>query len=313
MSYDIRFVVVACAAFAVANLVCCALVPWLWRRRSASSLVRAEELRHLRLLPAVVSLLFTSLTVVSFSLFEPRGHEPIGTVMIGLASIATAVAGGALVRLFYLMTSGHRAAHRLLAGAAPITVEGWPGQALVIDSAFPIVAIVGIWRPRLLIARSILTHCTPDELRAILAHEKAHVTRRDNLGRLLLAITPDVISWLPLSERIAAAWHDAAEESADESAEQLGARGRVLLAEALIRVAKLVPPGASPAAVPMSALYRGENIERRVRRLLSPIEPVVIRWSRRQRQLGRAMFVLACVLALKAVYGIVEAAVTFLP
>jgi beta-lactamase regulating signal transducer with metallopeptidase domain len=197
-------------------------------------------------------------------------------------------------------------------GAKPIVLDGWTRPAFVIESTFPIVAVVGIWRPRLIIARHVLNSCSSEELRAVLAHEQGHAERRDNLGRLLMAVTPDVISWLPFSKRIALAWHEAAEEAADECADALGPRGRLLLAEALIRVARMAP-SEPPVAVPASALYRGENIERRVRRLLSPLAPVTIRWSRTERRLGRAAFILGCVLALQGVYEIVEAAVTFLP
>ena len=65
--------------------------------------------------------------------------------------------------------------------------------------------------------------------------------------------------------------------------------------------------------MPASALYRGENIERRVRRLLAPVEPVTVRWTRPQRRLIRGAVMAGCVLALEAVHNVVEAAVTHLP
>jgi Zn-dependent protease with chaperone function len=312
MNFDARLVVITLATFAFANLICCALVSWLWRRRTPSSLVRAESLRHLRLLPALVATLSMTMAAVSFLFFEPRGHEPIGLVMPALAGLTTVLWAGAFWRGLRVVTTTLRATRDWMADARPITLDGWSWPAFVVDSEFPIVAVVGIWRPRLIVARRVLDACTPGELRAILAHEQGHAERGDNLGRLLIAVTPDVISWVPLSNRIAAAWHDAVEDAADECADALGKRGRLLLAEALIRVARMAPSRA-PAALPTSALYRGENIERRVRRLLGPREPVTIRWSRGQRRLGRAAFILACVLALEGVYEIVEAAVTFLP
>jgi beta-lactamase regulating signal transducer with metallopeptidase domain len=311
MSFDVRLLVVGLAAFAIANLGCCALVPWLWRRRTASSIVRAEQLRHVRLFPALVSALVMTLVAASFTFFEPRVQEPVGILMILLASLAAVLFGSAVVRLIRFVLIA-RAARVWGKNAEAITLDGWSGPASAIDAEFPIVAVVGVWQPRLVIARTVIEHCTPEELRAILAHEQAHANRRDNLGRLLLAVTPDVISWLPLSTRIVTAWHEATEEAADENTLVLGERGRVLLASALIRVARLAS-GMTPVAIPTSALYRGENIERRVRRLLSPLQPVTVRWSLWQRRAGRAAFVLACVLALHGVYEIVEAAVTFLP
>src|SRR6185295_6121004 len=278
MSFDARFVVIALATFAFANVICCALVSWLWPRRTASPLVRAESLRHLRLLPALVAALSMTLAAVSFLFFEPRGEEHIGILMPALATLAMLLCVSGAWRLVQSLIITRRAARGWMRGAARITLDGW----------------------------------TPEELRAILAHEQGHAERRDNLGRLLIAVTPDIIAWLSLSKRMAAAWHDAAEEAADECADALGERGRVLLAEALIRVARLAPAG-PPAVLPASALYRGENIERRVRRLLSPLAPMTIRWSLWQRRAGRTAFVIACVLALQGVYEIIEAAVTFLP
>src|SRR4051812_6965247 len=109
MSFDSRLVVVALAAFAIANLGGCALVSWLWRRRSASSLLRAEDLRHLRLLPTLVSVLLMSLTSLSFAFFEPRGQEAIGLVMTSMASLAAFLGAGAMIRLIRYVAIGRRA------------------------------------------------------------------------------------------------------------------------------------------------------------------------------------------------------------
>ena len=149
MSYDARLVVVGLAAFAVANLACCALIPWLWRRRTASSLVRAEELRYLRLLPALVSLLVMTLAFLSFAFFEPRGQEPMGRVMEWFALLAALLSVGAVVRLVRVAIASRRAIRQWMRSAQPIVLDGWSRPAFVVDAAFPIVAIVGVWRPRL--------------------------------------------------------------------------------------------------------------------------------------------------------------------
>jgi Zn-dependent protease with chaperone function len=316
MSFDARFIVVVLAAFATANLASSAFAPWLRRRRTVvAAPPSADDLRHLRLLPALVAGLSMSLAALSFVFFEPREQETIGRVMLTLASLAGILFVGSAVRLARLVRASRRAARGWMAGAAPIALDGWSRPAFAITSAFPIVAVVGVWRPRLLVARSVLAACTADELRAVIAHERGHADRRDNASRLLLAVTPDLLGWLPWSTRLAADWHDAAEDAADDCAASLGERGRLLLAEALIRVARLTPTGlTSPAVLPASALYRGESIERRVRRLVNPaISPIVVPSSRWRRALARAALVVGCVLALKAVYEVLEAAVTFLP
>lgn len=315
MSFDARFIVVALAAFAMANLAASAIVPPLWRRRtSVTRPLAADDLRHLRLLPAVVAALSMTLAALSFVFFEPRQQEPIGLVMVALATFAGVLLAASALRLVRLVRASRRAARAWMVGATPITLEGWTRPAFAIDAKFPIVAVVGVRRPSLIVARSVLAACTADELRAIVAHERGHVDRGDNSGRLLLAVTPDVLSWVSFSSSFAAAWHEAAEDAADDCAGSLGERGRLLLAEALIRVARLTPSGlASPAVVPMSALYRGESIERRVRRLVNPAVPLPSQPTFWRRALARATIVLGCVLALKAVWEVLEAAVTFLP
>jgi len=315
MSFDDRFIVVVLAAFAVANLAGSAVVPLLWRRRgSTAAAVSADDLRHLRLLPAVVAGLSMTLAALSFVLFEPRESEPIGLVMLALAALTGVLLFASTVRLIQLVRISRRAARTWMAGATPITLEGWSRPAFAINASFPIVAVIGVRRPNLIVARSVLAACTPDELRAIVAHETGHVDRADNTGRLLFAVTPDVLSWLPFSGRCTAAWHDASEDAADDCAASLGERGRLHLAEALIRVARLTPGGRmSPEVVPTSALYRGESIERRVRRLVTPAGPVQAPPAYWQRAAARAAFVIGCVLALKGIWEVLEAAVTFLP
>ncbi len=142
--------------------------------------------------------------------------------------------------------------------------------ALAVTAPFPIVAVLGLRRPTLVIARSVLAACTPDELRAILAHEQGHIDRRDNLRRLLLAVSPDVVAWLPASDRLFAEWSSAAEEAADDDAARAGAAGRLHLASALMKVARLATGHAAADVMPASALYCGHNLDGRVRRLLEP-------------------------------------------
>jgi Zn-dependent protease with chaperone function len=89
-----------------------------------------------------------------------------------------------------------------LRSAQPVTLAGISAPALVVESEFPVVSVVGLRRPRLVIARAVLDSCSNEELRAILAHEQGHIDRRDNLRRLLLSIAPDILNWLPVSERM---------------------------------------------------------------------------------------------------------------
>ena len=200
-----------------------------------------------------------------------------------------------------------------MADAEELTLEGLDVPTYAVSSEFPLVALIGLVRPRMLVARCVLEHCSTEEVRAIVAHERGHLERHDNLARAILALSPDVLVWLPVADRLTNAWHDAAEEAADDHAASLGELGRVTLAQALIRVARLAPPGSSAVVVPASALYRGENLDRRVRRLLGPQAaappPRPLWW----RATITSTVVVAGALALHAIHELLEAAVTFLP
>lgn len=134
-----------------------------------------------------------------------------------------------------------------------------------IDEPFPTVAVVGVARPALFISERVLRECTTDEIEAMLRHETAHVTVRDNLKRFVIRACPDVLGRESALDR---AWSRAAEEAADAAAIAGRPATAVELAQALIRVARLAPACNTPALA--SAFYLGGSIEARIRHLLAP-------------------------------------------
>ena len=225
-----------------------------------------------------------------------------------------AVLGAAAWRSARLLAAAHRLTHAWREVSEPIALEGISVPAVAVTSPFPIVAVVGLRRPTLVIARSVLAACTPDELRAILAHEQGHIDRRDNLRRLMLAVSPDVLAWLPASDRLFAEWCDAAEEAADDDAAQVGAAGRLHLASALVKVARLATGQPASDVMPASALYCGTNLNTRVRRLLEPptaaaddrpiLSPMVA---------TIAAVAVVAIVALQGLYAAIEVAIRTLP
>jgi hypothetical protein len=113
---------------------------------------------------------------------------------------------------------------------------------------------------------------------------------RDNLRRLAMIASPDVLALTSTGDEIHRAWLRVAELAADEWA--AARTDGVLLASALVKVARLATTGPEP--LPASALYRGEPIAERVQRLL---EPAV---SPPPRPLPRWLRVAACVAAASA-------------
>jgi len=315
MGFDLRVLVVALSSFATGSLAGSAVVPFLWRRVGGGTpSARARALLRVRALPFTLASGSLALAVLSFLVFEPRrADERMGLVLLALAVVGVVFLLAAAIRLARLLIVTARLERAWRVDAEPVELEGADVPAYAVSSSFPIVALVGLVRPRLLIARSVLAGCSAEQLRAIVAHERGHLLRRDNLSRAVLALSPDLLAWMPIATRLTAAWHDAAEEAADDHAAVLGERGRLTLAEALLRVARLAPPGSSPIIVPASALYRGENLDRRVRRLLGPRAaappPASIWW----RAAGTTAVVATGALALHAIHELLEAAVTFLP
>ena len=76
--------------------------------------------------------------------------------------------------------------------ATRVTVPGVTLPTWQVDTAFPLVALAGIWRPSLLVARRVLEQIPDDELQVIVKHELAHARQRDNVAQLLLTAVPDV-------------------------------------------------------------------------------------------------------------------------
>jgi len=315
MSFELRLIVVALSSFAAAGLVAAALVPLLQRRLTIDvARTRATALFYLRLAPALTAVAATILSVTSYLLFEPRAsHETPGLVMFGLTALSAGVLSTAVVRMLRQYRATARIRRVWFAEAAPVTLPGIDIPSFSLASTFPIVAVIGLVRPKLIIAESVLEACTPDELAAVLAHEQGHLDRRDNLRRALMTSAPDVLAWTSRSRDIASEWHVATEQAADEHAGRLGADGRTLLAQALIRVARLAQSMPRVHDLPTSALYRGENIEARVRGLLAPPKPIPPRPRFVVRFAVAAASTVIAGLALGAIQGLIEVAVNLLP
>lgn len=312
MTFDARLVVVGLATFTAMSLAATPLVPLALRRaRGLAPDGRAGALLFARLLPVSVGALAALLATAAYLRFEPRDEEPTGLLIQALAAMALLLVSGSLVRWAAMAWRTRRTVAQWMRSARPLTLEGVGIPASVIDSAFPVVAVVGAFRPRLIVARSVLDACPAPELDAVLAHERHHVARRDNLRRAVLAAVPDLLSWFPLSTRIADGWREASEDAADDAAERTGAAGRLGLASALVRVARLAPPDAAVPAGPVSMLLAADCLERRVRRLLAPAAAA----PTTRRLFGPVLLAgAACApFGLGAVQRVIEIAVTHLP
>jgi Zn-dependent protease with chaperone function len=316
VNFSLRVLTVGLAAFSLAGLLVALIVPVLLARRSAASaVVRSRRLARIRLGPATVASATSLCVVAAFLAFEsrrPDEHMPVSLQVAALCGAGLLLA--AAVRSLRIALATRRLTREWFAGAEPIAIAGLNLPAVAVTSDFPVVAIIGIRRPTLVIARSVLAACSADELRAILAHEQGHLDRGDNLRRLLLMATPDVLAWLPISRRLYVAWCEAAEEAADDDAARTGQDGRAHLASALVKVARVATGRRASGLMPASAFYGGQNLESRVRRLLEPQAGEAAghpaSWP---RVMATAGAIVAAALALPGLHALIEIAIHTLP
>jgi hypothetical protein len=146
-----------------------------------------------------------------------------------------------------------------------------PGEnalAWVVETDAPLIALAGILRPRLAIARSVVAALTPAELAAALRHEQAHRVSRDNLKRLLALLAPGILPFADGFGRLEQGWAKFAEWAADDWAAGGNARHSLDLAAALICVARLGNSPQTPALV-TSLSADSQDLSARVNRLIA--------------------------------------------
>lgn len=281
--FAVRFVVLALASFGLAALVSSIVAAVAWRTpktTGGTAAQRADRLWRLRLLPAGVALATCVFAVIGLWRFEARhSDEQLGWVVVACAVFGLLFMSGFVVRLVRMHRDTRHLLSTWLTDASPIDlpqVRQLSVPAYRIRTHFPVVAVVGVVRPTLVVDASVLDACSPEELFAILAHEHGHLRRWDNLRRALFLATPDLRAWTRVGPALRDAWREATEEAADDVAAEHGEETRIHLADALLHVARIAQDSMTnsfkAAQLPASALYRGESVERRVRRLLAPAE-----------------------------------------
>jgi Zn-dependent protease with chaperone function len=232
---------------------------------------RATFIAQIRLLPLATTVLLVIAQMLAFARFEERRSESVGPLLLVLATLGLALVVEATGRGLRCLRSTARVLAEWRASALPLPLCHWRGRAWSLHVRFPVIAVVGAIRPQLFVARQVMAHCTANEMAAILAHERAHVTARDNLMQLLFALTPGSRLVPHLAGALEASWRAAVEEAADDHAGQT--TSPLELASALTRVARLATP-MTPAAGAASAFIGETDLDTRVRRLIeAPSSP----------------------------------------
>lgn len=281
--YELLGFCLALAALLTVNAFASLLSVALWRSTRPltnhwSAATRANVLFALRVFPPATAIICVlALLVPAYIAHEPRATDEV--VSLKLAVIAfLSVLGLALAIWRGLRTwqVTRRLVTDWLNHAEPIKIENVSIPSYRVAHRFPVVAVVGALRPRLFIANQIFDTLSREEIQAVVAHETGHLAARDNLKRALVRACRDVLMIVPCGRSLDRAWAECAEAAADEhAARRCGALGALDLAEAMIKISRVVPSGARPT-MPAGAFLLAEaggDVVRRVR-LLTEMTPV---------------------------------------
>jgi hypothetical protein len=274
MNYEQLFVLVLVATFAlsgtVLSIVAASACPWIERRSARLPARRRASLWvALRLSPTLTALFLSLAFGLAFVRHEPRhASEPAGGVLLGLAAFAFVLLAAAVWRVVSAIlrtASCHRLVRRI---GVPLDVPNLSLPAWQVPTDFPLAAVSGVLRPRLILSSRIIHECPEDELGLVLRHEAAHASRRDNLVRLALLACPDALAFMRGRGNCMRNWHHAVEEAADEAAVGSDSAAGASLASALVRVGRMSGSD-RPSWMPALALFDGHPLEKRVRLLLT--------------------------------------------
>lgn len=294
---------------------------------------RAREDRHRRaLLLGIAALLILSLAPVvgrhlAFAAHAPlTGIDHIGalclialhTLLMPVHAVLHLLVGGGLLYALWDRVRAWRRAHRALApldAATPVHGDavwiaaqegGVAPERVRVVAGLPIPAFTTGWLSPVVYVAGELAYgpqaLPPGELTAVLAHEAAHVRRRDPLRFSVLRAMARTLFWIPALRDLAEDVADEAEVHADNAA--AATTDPLTVASAIVALAAW----RSPAAFVLGGTWTGDVVgfvrsdllDRRVRRLAGEdTKP-------RSRVTRRSLAGAALVLGLAWVSGIVD-------
>jgi len=297
LSYSLRLMCLSLACFfAVLAMTTLAV-----RGFAAGAILRAERMQPriaarfvfaLRMLPAAFALFcIAALCVPSYLWLEPEAAgEEAGMVCLIAAGLGAALWMISIARAARAAMQLVRSVRGWEAAGETANIPGSGIPVVTIPHSGRLVALAGIFRPRLILSSEVAGVLNREQLEAAMRHELAHGASRDNLKRLLLLLTPGLF----LSD-LDRAWKRFAEWAADDRAVEGKSTRSLELAEALVRVARL-DPGAAPPALSTSLMRESEDLSARVDRLLMDRTPAEAYSISRWRIAGFAMVALGLVI-----------------
>lgn len=240
---------------------------------TTAPLVAGAGLGLLALLPGVVALVWPALDHCAS---HGDGHVHLCVVhgphglRLGLGWVVLAAVLGpasiALGRTGLRVARGRRLVEALRRTAHPVV----DGEHHVVASAAPFALTAGLVRPRVYVTTGLLDALDGPGRVAVLAHEDAHVRRRDPLTKLAAEIACALhlpVTRAMLLDDLALACEQACDEQA-----ALAVGDRTTVASVLVRMGRVVERCPWPAS-PIVARFGEGSIAARVHALLAPPLP----------------------------------------
>ncbi len=232
-------------------------------------------------LPSLISLVVPSLDHCAL---HEDGHAHLCFVHLPRTGIGITLGLGLVFVASYVLVRGAFAASgtwralRVLSTLAKTGQERLDLGVTVLETSQPICIAAGLFRPRVLFSRGLIETLGEQERDILLAHERAHVRRRDaffaSFARgLVLAQFPATARWLVSEIEIAA------EQACDEEA--AGVVGdRVAVASTILAVERATQDATAKRLAPLALAFAERAIGRRVESLLAAPAAAPTRWPR---------------------------------
>jgi len=244
--------------------------PWLWK---CSARTRAEILFVMRIGPPVLAIIaIVAFMIPSYVAYEPHATDESVSWKLGtLAALSAVGVSLAIWRGIRSWLATRSLLRDWLAASTRIELDATNVPTYILDHSFPIIAVVGAFRPRLFIANHVFESLSEEELAAAITHEYGHLAARDNFKRSVMRVSRAALLLIPCGRSLDRAWSDASESAADEYAAQKSSLVALNLASALVRIARMIPNGQQqnmPAAVSAFLNEDTPGVKVRVRRLV---------------------------------------------
>src|SRR5882724_3164182 len=184
LPYFLRLVCLSLACFFLIHLVLglgvSALAPVaLERVKRLKPGTAAGLLLAARLFPSVAAVLVVAgICVPSYLWLEPdAAMEQVGLVCLAAALVSGLNWTASMWRGLRAMVLSRRYCHR---AGAETRMAGETLPVVWLEEAGGLIALAGIFRPRLVVSREVARELSADQLAVALLHERAHWSSRDN-------------------------------------------------------------------------------------------------------------------------------------